>query len=129
MARTTTSTPARAPAEMIHAWATNLRDVAPLAGPIQALLRSAAAVDPEAAALYQEVEAGRSRRMAHNAAHLARTGRLRPGMTPEKARDVMLLLTEAYERLVMQSGWTVEELGEFVERGLVAHLLDDAGPS
>lgn len=110
-------------AEVVRNWASLAAEVGAISDPIHRLLEGASHADPEAAELYAEIEEGRARRMEHNAAHLAEGGYLREGVTVERARDVLLLYTTLYGRLVTEAGWTPDEFSAFVERGLTAHLL------
>lgn len=111
-------------AEIVHNWAGLAAEVGAVADPVHRLVEAAALIDPEAAALRAEIEAGRTRRMEHNAAYLVTGGHLRADVTPEHARDVMLAYTTLYSRLVTEAGWTPAEFSDFVERGLTAHLLN-----
>lgn len=108
---------------IIRNWARLAVEVGAVADPIFRLVESAAHVDAEVAQLQAQIERERAARMEHNAAYLVEGGYLRDGVTPEQARDVLLLYTMFYDRLVTQAGWTPEQYQSFVERGLVAHLL------
>lgn len=108
---------------IIHNWARLAAEVGAVGDPIYGLIEKAAHADPEAAELFDEIERERGVRMTHNAAYLVDGGYLREDVTPEKARDVLLLYTTFYDRLVTQAGWSAEQFSAFVERGLVAHLL------
>ena len=108
---------------IIRNWARLAVEVGAVADPIFRLVESAAHVDAEVAQLQAQIERERAARMEHNAAYLVEGGYLRDGVTPEQARDVLLLYTTFYDRLVTQAGWTPEQYQSFVERGLVAHLL------
>lgn len=113
------------PLEVFAAWGRLSAEVAPLGTPVALLVREAAASDPAVAALYEELEAERLARMAHNARAIRR--HLRPGLSVAQARDILFALTAPglYEVLVMRQGWSVEAYGEFIERSLAAHLLGD----
>lgn len=78
-------------------------EVGPLAWPVLSLVSRAALVDPEAAALRDEIDAGRARRMSRNVAHLAHE-HLRAGMT--RAHILLAYSTELYEPLVVRAGWS-----------------------
>lgn len=113
------------PYRLITLWATLVAEVTPRVAPVLLLVRSAAATAPEAAALWDELEQRRLHRMAENAQHLASRGQLRPGCTPEHARDVLWAYTspELYERLVLRQGWSTTDFGRFVRAGMTAALL------
>lgn len=90
--------------------------------------RTAAATDPEMAALHQEAEAARLERMEHNARHLHERGYLRQGVSLEHARDVLWSYSspELYELLVLRRGWPPDRYGRFVADGMIAALLPHA---
>ncbi|MEP6631062.1 MAG: TetR/AcrR family transcriptional regulator [Lapillicoccus sp.] len=110
-------------AAIIRSWARLTAEVGALADPIHRLVQAAAYVDPEVARLHAEIEGERSLRMEHNVDYLAAGGHLRADVTRDQARDVLLLYTTLYDRLVHEAGWTPSQLSAFVERGLTAHLL------
>jgi len=110
-------------AAIIRKWARLAAEVGALGDPIHRLIETAAHIDPEAAALWAQIEQERRLRMAHNAAYLVDGGYLRDDVTAEQARDVLLLYTTFYDRLVTEGGWTPEQYTAFIERGLTAHLL------
>lgn len=108
---------------IVRSWALLAAEVGAVADPIHRLVEQAAYADGEVAQLYARIEGERARRMEHNAAYLADGGHLRPDVTREQARDVLLLYTTFYDRLVNRAGWTTSQFSGFVERGLTAHLL------
>jgi AcrR family transcriptional regulator len=118
------------PRKVIENWSRLAMEVAPRTAPILLLVRSAAAVEPELATLHEEMERDHLARMAHNARYLVDGGHLRPGITPEKARDVLRAYSssELYELLVLRQGWTVEEWAQFIAEGMIAALLPAKGP-
>ena len=113
--------------DVIEGWVRLSLEVAPRAAPVLALVRSAAEVDPEAARLRDEIERGRAERMLHNARALANGGHLRPGLTVERARDLLLIFSsEFYDPLVSRSGWPVDEYVATMTRTMAAALLRPA---
>lgn len=108
---------------IIHSWSLLAAEVGALADPIHRVVETAAHADPAVAELFDLIEAQRAARMAHNAAYLEEGGYLREGVTPERARQVLMLYTTLYSRLVIEFGWSPDEFSDFVERGLTAHLL------
>jgi len=64
--------------------------------------------------------------MLHNAERLLATGHVRGAMTVEQVRDVLYayLTPDLYAYLVLQAGWTVEQFGDFLYRGMRSQLLD-----
>ena len=113
------------PRAVIRHWGTFTTEVAPRVAPILLLIRTAAAVDADMAALHQEVVQEQLTRMEHNARYLLERGDLRPDVSLAHARDVMLVYSspEVYELLVLRQGWPLERYGDFVAQGLMAALL------
>ena len=102
-----------------------ITEVAPRAAPIMLLVRDAAAVDPEMAALKGELEDQQLERMTHNARNLARAGHLRKDVSVEQAGIIMWSFIEPslYELLVMRRGWSIKKFADFVTTALKAALL------
>lgn len=110
--------------EIIRGWVRLGLEVAPRAGAILALVRAAAEADPEAARLLEEIEHGRAERMLHNALVLGEAGHLRPELSIEQARDLLLLFTDDhYHRLVSRAGWSVDDYVATMTRLMSAALL------
>ena len=103
-----------------HLSETSVRSV-----PVQLLVRSAAASDPAAAAVWEEMSAERLSGMTAFARHLHDGGHLRPGVSVEEARDVLWTYNsaEVYELLVMKRGWSPERYGRWIADALIAALL------
>ncbi|MBW8730430.1 MAG: TetR/AcrR family transcriptional regulator [Terrabacter sp.] len=110
-------------AAIIRNWARLAAEVGSVADPIHRLIETAAGVDAEIAEVHAEIERERVARMDHNAGYLVDGGYLRDDVTRERARDVLLLYTTFYDRLVRDAGWTPSQYSAFIERGLMAHLL------
>lgn len=108
---------------ILRNWARLAAEVGAVGDPVRRLIESAAHVDREAAGLYAQIERERKARMEHNAAYLVDGRYLRDDVTAAQARDVLMLYTTFYGRLVTEAGWTPQEFTAFVERGLTAHLL------
>lgn len=119
----------RDPRRVIEGWGHLIAEVAPRIAPILLLVRAAAATDPDAADLAAELDSNRLDRMAHNARALARSGRLRPGLTRRDVRDVLWLYSapELYELLVRRRRWSHARLARFVTDAMTHALLPD-GP-
>ncbi|MEO6412853.1 MAG: TetR family transcriptional regulator [Pedococcus sp.] len=113
------------PRTVIAGWARLSMEVAPLASPVALLVREAAASDPAAARLREELDQQRLERMRHNACAL--TDHLRPGLGVEAAGDVPFAFTapELCELLVMRQGWSLAAYADFLGRGIIAELLAD----
>ena len=113
------------PLVIIGNWARLSTEVAPRAAPVLLLVGSAAATDPDMAALKEELDAQRLARMTHNADVLARGGHLREGITRDHARDVLFTYTtpEIYQQLVLRQGWSLDDFATFLRQGIAATLL------
>jgi hypothetical protein len=90
-------------------------------------MRSAAAADPEMAALLKEMNDDRLKRMRHHARFLAERGYLRAGVSVAQARDVLWICSSAelYELLVLQRGWSLPRFGRFIGDFMIAALLPE----
>lgn len=110
---------------VIGHWGRLLTEVTQRAAPIVQLIRSAAASDPEAAALVDEIDRGRLLRMEQNARRLLALPGVRPGLTVAEARDVLWTYSapELHDLLVGRRGWSLQEYGQFAVRGMSASLL------
>ena len=87
----------------------------------------AAAADPQAAEVWDQMNAERLTGMAHFAADLHRKHLLRKGVSARKARDIFWVYTsvELYELLVISREWTIRMFREFITQALSAALLND----
>jgi AcrR family transcriptional regulator len=123
------------PYRVMERWGMFITEVAPLAAPIFLLMQTAAATDPQLAALLEELDDVKLVRMEHHARRLFERGDLREGVTPEHARDVFWAYSSAelYGLLVLRRRWPLEVYGRFVAEGMIAALLprrrerEDAG--
>jgi AcrR family transcriptional regulator len=115
----------RDPHTVMQRWGTFVTEVAPLAAPIDLLMRTAAATDPEMAVLLEELEHTRLVRMEHNARQLFERGDFRERVTLEYARDILWAYSSAelYGLLVLRRRWPLEVYGRFVAEGMIAALL------
>lgn len=112
------------PRKILAAWGEFTAELSPRVGPILQLARDAAG-DPEVAAVLDQLSAARHERMTVNARGLAKGGHLRPGITLERAADIMWAMCspELYDLLVTQRGWPPERYGQFIAQALTAALL------
>ena len=100
-------------------------EVSPRHVPIQLLARAAAAADPEAAGVWDQLQAERLAGMTLFARALHRDGLLRQDVPVEEARDLLWTCNspELYELLVLQRGWTPQRYGRWLADTLGAALL------
>jgi AcrR family transcriptional regulator len=102
-----------------------LAEVAPRHVPVQLVIRDAATADPEARAVWAELQAERLRGMTMFARALHHDGHLRPGISTNKARDVLWTYNSAelFQLLVIERGWSPKRYGRWVADALTAALL------
>ncbi len=96
------------PATMTAAWARVARRVFDNTAALRLVLRDAAAIDTEAAALQESFERQRKVGQARVASALARNGFLAPGMKEREARDVVyaLMSIDTYRILRLEQRWS-----------------------
>lgn len=112
---------------VVEGWLRLALEVAPHAAAALALVRSAAEADAEAMGLLEEIEQGRSERMMHNARALADRDQLRPDLSVEAARDLLLAFSgDLYDRLVLRAGWDAEDYVATMTRMMSAALIRPA---
>jgi AcrR family transcriptional regulator len=113
------------PREVISGWAILTAEVAPRVAPILLLLRDAANGDVAAAALHDELDTNRLRRMTQNARFLVDNGHLRTGIRLAQARDVLWTYSspELFDLLVRRRRWSVARYSQFVGDAIAAALL------
>ncbi len=92
---------------------------------IYRILVSAAASDPEAGALLDELTRQRQEGQGRVARSLARAGSLRPSLRERDAGDLIHALgsPELYGLLVVDRGWTAERYAAWLTETLVDQLL------
>jgi TetR/AcrR family transcriptional regulator, regulator of autoinduction and epiphytic fitness len=95
---------------------------------VDQMLRSAAAVDPEAAELWRRGSRERQGGMEQFAAHLFAGGHLRKGLSAHEAADRLAVLIdpELYRLTVGVRGWSPEQHEEWLAEVLIASLLPPA---
>lgn len=109
---------------MISTWATLSAEVAGETSRLFALIRSLSGVEPAVGDLYERIEQARTDRMTHNAQQLAATGALRPGLSVDQARDIMLAVSgHLPQPLLDRAGWSTRDYIDLVERLLRTALL------
>jgi AcrR family transcriptional regulator len=113
------------PEAIMRHWGALTTEVASVVTPIRLLMRSAAATDPDMAALLEASDDERLERMRHHARFLADRGYLRQGVTLAEAADVLWTCSsvELYELLVLQRGWSMPRFAEFVADFMITTLL------
>jgi AcrR family transcriptional regulator len=118
------------PRKMIELYGEHLAAVAPRHVPIQLVILSAAATDPEAGKVWRQLQEERLRGMSMFARSLHSKGHLRRGLSATEARDVLWVYNSAelFQLLVIERGWSAKRYGRWVAAALTAALLPSPGP-
>jgi hypothetical protein len=113
---------------MLDGYARRCQEVLDRSAPFHHVLRSAAAVDPEAAALLARIEHQRLAGQSSVARALAERGALADGVTEDEARDVIftMMSPEVHRILTVQRGWSPDRYERWLARSLRALLLPHA---
>ncbi len=95
------------------------------ARPVDDIMRGAAAVDPEIAALRARIQADRYGNMRRFASWVAANGPLRGGMGQDEAAAILWTLAspEVHRLLVAERGWSSERYGAWLAGALTRVLL------
>ena len=102
------------------------RAMAERAGPlVSALLAAARAGERDLQEFAATIDRERLAGATALATHLAETGALAPGLTVERARDLIWLHTapDTYRLLVLERGWTLDDYERWFATSLAATLL------
>ena len=93
--------------------------------PLQLVILEAAGTDPEAAAVWQQLQDERLHGMTMFAEHLRDSGVLRTGVTMAEARDVLWThnSAELYKLLVIERSWSIQRFGRWIAGQLTGALL------
>jgi AcrR family transcriptional regulator len=117
------------PQVMFRLYGEFLATVAPRHVPVQLVIRDAAATDPDARAVWAELQAERLAGMTVFATALHERGHLHSDITIAAARDTLWTYNSAelYQLLVLERNWTPPNYGRWVANALTAALLQSAG--
>lgn len=109
-------------------WLTHGRAIFTRVAPVMKIVRDAAGSDPEMAAQWQINLEQRLTAQRAIAQQLADKGALRPGLSVERAADIIYCLVshEVYALFTRDRGWTPEEWERWMFTALEAALLPDA---
>jgi AcrR family transcriptional regulator len=115
----------RDPETIMRNWGVLTTEVASVVTPIRLLMRSAAATDPDIAAVLDDSDGERLTRMEHHARFLHERGYLREDITVTEATDILWTCSsvELYEMLVLKRGWSPARFAQFIGEYMVATLL------
>lgn len=114
-------------AERLHAYAAAVRRIMDGAAGIFAVVAVAATIDPDIVELADTTEARRRAGASSVVESLLSVGKLRPGLTAQRAIDLLWLLNSpaVYAHLVRQAGWTPDQYQAWLADAMVNELLDD----
>lgn len=112
-------------AAKLRIYAAGLRTVQQRLAPLFRVLRSAAPLDSELAALWRSISERRAKNMGLFASDLAATGRLRPELSIAKAADIIWTMnsSEFYLLLVEERGWQPKEFEDWLVDAWIRLLL------
>ena len=115
----------------LHRLAHGIRKILDRAGPVFAIVRSAAPANPEIAALYSHIQEERLQNMTRVLGWISHNGPLRDGLTERAAADILWTLTSAdiYNLLVTERGWTGDQYADWLADTLIAALLPQDFPT
>ena len=118
------------PARQLAGFVAVTSDVNSRTAPVYRLLVGAAASDPGAATLLDDIDRQRQDGQGRIARALARSGALRPGISERDAADIVhtLMSPEVYRLLVLVRGWHPERYQRWLTDGLVDQLLPRPHP-
>ena len=112
---------ATGPRAKLARYAFAARRIGERTGPLVAkLLAAARGGDPDLAQFRDTVNQERLIGAGGIVSHLAATGGLRPGLDPDRARDIVwtLIAPEVYELLIGDRGWSLDEYEQWLARAL-----------
>jgi AcrR family transcriptional regulator len=115
----------RDPVKKLRDYGAHVADIGPRVNSLSLLVRDAAAADPAAAEIWDQMQDERLTGMTYFARHLREGGYLRSGVSVNEARDVLWAhnSVELWDLLVHQRGWSAKRYGRWIGDQLVAALL------
>ena len=115
-------------AAKLKIYAAALGAIQPRLAPIFKILQTAAAQEPELAALWKEISDRRAANMHRLAQDLAATGQTRRDLTLNRIADIIWSMNapEYFLLLVEQRGWTAAEFARWIADAWMRLLLDGA---
>lgn len=109
----------------LHMFARDMADIMERVGPLFGVMRAAATIEPEIAALLERLLSARRENLGVFVQWLAHNGPLRPGLTESEATDTVWTLTsaEVHHLLTVDRGWSREHYIQWLSDTLVIVLL------
>jgi AcrR family transcriptional regulator len=113
------------PARLVRLTAKNSRMVKERAGAVMAVMRSAAPLDPDIAALWGRIQSDFHDNQRGIVEALSKRKALQRGLTVERASDILWTLNhpDVWYLLVGERGWTPEQWERWFEETMAAQLL------
>jgi AcrR family transcriptional regulator len=114
------------PRRKVAGYAALARQLGGRLGPLLAVLLGARGADADLDAFARTTANERLAGTAGLVGHLAEVGALRPGLDPERARDLLwaLISPELYQLLVVERGWSPEDYERWLSSAIADALLD-----
>ena len=118
------------PTRQLTLYVRNMREVSERYMGLLDTMRVTAAADPDVGAFLAHAERGRYAGPQHIAAVLAQHSALRPGLTAERAADIMYAITtyDVFRSLMHDRGWTGDETESWLSATLAGLLLPPTTP-
>jgi AcrR family transcriptional regulator len=112
-------------ARQVQTFARDVTAIIERARPVDDILRGAAAVDPEIAALRAGIQESRFQNMLKVVSWVAANGDLRGGLSEEAGAAIVWSLTspEIHKLLRVDRGWTMDQYAEWLAQTLTLTLL------
>jgi AcrR family transcriptional regulator len=116
------------PRDQLRLQAAASRHVKPRIGPLVEVIRSAAASDPDIAALWAQMQTEFYDNQRTTIRALRAKGRLRSGLDETDATDLLWTLNHpaVYQLMVVERGWSPERYERWLADTLIEQLLDNA---
>jgi AcrR family transcriptional regulator len=113
------------PREAVRLWVDMVLEVAARATPLARIVEVAADTDPDVARLRDNIQHERYQGTLAFIIHLASADWLRSDLSQHHAADLCWVHTDpvVYRRLVIDRGWTVDELGDWMTASVATALL------
>jgi AcrR family transcriptional regulator len=117
-------------AERLQAYAAAVRRIMDGAGDVFMVVAAAATIDPDVVELAETTEARRVAGAESVVDSIQTVARLRPGLTRERAVDVLSLLNSpaVFAHLVPRAGWTLDQYERWLADAIVRELIDENQP-
>ncbi len=115
------------PREAVGLWVDMVLEVAARAMPLARIVEVAADTDSDVAGLMAKIQYERYQGTLAFTNHLFSAGWLRSGLSQRHAADLCWVYADpvVYRRLVVDRGWTIDELGDWMTASVSSALLAD----